>query len=150
VSVFHLLAVALGAAVCLQGAANGLLGQRIGLPLALAINTTIVFAGCLAWLLFSRLGVAAPVERASAPWLYYSGGFSGLVILSCAALAFPRLGASATTVLAVASQLVTAVVLDRIGVTEQRIALGPTQLVGLALVGAGVALVLGAGSRAQP
>jgi transporter family-2 protein len=149
VSVFHLLAVALGAAVCLQGAANGLLGQRIGLPLALTINTTIVFAGCLAWLVFSRLGAADPAERASAPLPYYTGGVSGLVILTCAALAFPRLGASATTVLAVASQLVTAVVLDRIGVTEQRLALGPAQLLGLALVAVGVALVLGAGARAE-
>ena len=149
-SVFHLLAVALGAAVCLQGAANGLLGQRIGLPLALTINTTVVFAGCLAWLGLSRFGAAEPVERASAPWAYYTGGVSGLVILSCAALAFPRLGASTTTVLAVATQLVTAVVLDRLGVTEQRVVLGSVQMLGLALVAAGVALVLGTGARTEP
>lgn len=146
----YLMAVALGVAVCLQGAANGLLGGRVGLPLALAINTTIVFAGSLGWLVFSRLGASDSVERAAAPWPYYTGGLSGLVILTCAAFAFPRLGASTTTVLAVASQLVTAVVLDRVGITEQRIALGGAQLLGLGLVAVGVALVLGVGSRAQP
>ena len=140
---FYLLAIGLGVAVCLQGTANGLLGGRIGLPLTLSINSGIVFAGSLTWLTLSRLGAAEAAARASAPWLYYSGGVSGLAILTCAALAFPRLGASTTTVLAVASQLVTALLLDRFGLTGQRISLGGARVLGLALVAAGVALVLG-------
>ena len=146
-NLFHLLAVALGIAVCLQGTANGLLGGRIGLPLTLSINSGLVFAGSLAWLLLSRTIAAATLERTSAPWLYYTGGLSGLVILSCAAAAYPRIGASTTTVLAVASQLVTALLLDRFGFAGQRIPFSGERLLGLALVAVGVALVLGIGGR---
>jgi transporter family-2 protein len=142
----HLLALVLGVAVCLQGAANGLLGVRIGLPLTLSINAGVVFAGTLVWLLFSHAGAAAATERSGAPWIYYGGGLCGLLILSCAAIAFPRLGASTTTVIAVASQLVTALALDRFGLTGEPIPLTGVRVLGLALVGTGVTLVLGAGA----
>jgi transporter family-2 protein len=144
---FYLLAIILGVAVCLQGTANGLLSGRIGLPLALSINSGVVFAGSLTWLFLERAYSAVGSERSSAPLLYYTGGLSGLVILSCAAVAFPRLGASTTTVLAVASQLVTALVLDRLGVTGQHIPLTGPRVLGLALVAVGVALVLGPGAK---
>src|SRR5262245_26847753 len=146
---FYLLAVILGVAVCLQGTANGLLSARIGLPLALSINAGVVFAGSLTWLALSAATSAAAAERTSAPWLYYAGGFCGLAILTCAAVAFPRLGASTTTVLAVASQVVTALALDRFGLTGQRIALSGPRVLGLALVAAGVALVLGSPQKAD-
>jgi transporter family-2 protein len=145
----YVLAVALGAAVCLQGTANGLLSGRIGLPTTLSINAGVVFAGSLTWLFLSRMGAAAMTERASAPWLYYSGGLSGLVILTCAAVAYPRLGASTTTVLAVASQLVTALLLDRFGVTGQQIPMTGARVLGLAMVSVGVALVLGVGGKME-
>jgi bacterial/archaeal transporter family-2 protein len=136
----HLLAMLLGVAVCLQGAANGVLGSRIGLPLALTINTVVVLAGCLAWLVIAPAG-----PRMTAPWLSYGGGLCGIAILTCAAIAFPRLGASATTVLAVASQLLTALALDRFGLTGEPIPLSGARIAGIAMVGAGAALVLGSG-----
>jgi bacterial/archaeal transporter family-2 protein len=139
-SALHLLAMLLGVAVCLQGAANGVLGGRIGLPLALSINTVVVLAGCLTW-----LAIAPAAARTSAPWLSYTGGLWGIAILTCAAIAFPRLGASATTVLAVASQLLTALALDRFGITGEPIPLTGARIAGMAMVGAGVALVLGSG-----
>jgi transporter family-2 protein len=144
---FYLLAVILGIAVCLQGTANGLLSGRIGLPLALSINAGVVFAGSLTWFALTRMYASANPERATAPLLYYTGGLSGLVILSCAAVTFPRLGASTATVLAVASQLVTALVLDRFGLTGQHIPLTGLRVLGLALVAIGVALVLGPGTK---
>ena len=147
---YCLLAVLLGIALCLQGAANGLLSGRIGLPLTMSINSGLVFAGSLTWLFLARMNAAASPERSSAPWLYYSGGLSGLVIISCAAVAYPRLGAGTTTVLAVASQIATALVLDRFGFAGQRIPMNAVRLFGLLLVAAGVALVLGTGSRTSP
>jgi transporter family-2 protein len=147
-SSLHLLALVLGVAVCLQGAANGLLGLRIGLPLTLSINAGVVFAGTLVWLFLSHAGAAGASDRPGAPWIYYGGGVCGLLILSCAAIAFPRLGASTTTVLAVASQLVTALALDRFGLTGEPIPLTGVRVLGLALVGTGVTLVLGVGGPA--
>jgi transporter family-2 protein len=146
---FSLLAVILGIAVCLQGTANGLLSGRIGLPLTLSINSGLVFAGSLTWLFLSRMNSAAMPARTGAPWLYYTGGFAGLVIISCAAVAYPRLGASTTTVLAVASQLATALLLDRFGLTGQWIPLSGVRVLGLVLVAVGVALVLGIGGKME-
>ncbi|HTF90399.1 MAG TPA: DMT family transporter [Planctomycetota bacterium] len=143
----YALPVLLGIAVCLQGTANGLLSGRIGLPLTLSINSGLVFAGSLTWLFFSRMSATPSPERLGAPWLYYSGGLSGLVIISAAAVAFPRLGATTTTVLAVASQIGTALVLDRYGLTGHRIPLNAVRLLGVALVVTGVALVFGLGDR---
>ncbi|HUR27330.1 MAG TPA: DMT family transporter, partial [Planctomycetota bacterium] len=145
-SVLYLLAVILGVAVCLQGTANGLLSGRLGLPLTLSINSGIVFAGSLTWLCLARAS-AMPGERPSIPWLYFSGGLSGLAIISCAAVAYPKLGASTTTVLAVASQIATALLLDRFGLTGQRFPLNAPRVLGLVLVAGGVALALGAGDR---
>lgn len=144
----YVLAIVLGISVCLQGAANGLLAGRIGLPLALSINSGLVFIGSLIWLGLARASGAATVERLSAPWTHYSGGICGLLIISCAAVAYPRLGASTTTVLAVASQIATALILDRFGATGVRMPLGAGRVIGLCLVAVGVALVLGVGSKA--
>ena len=145
----HLLAVALGVAVCLQGTANGLLSGRIGLPLTVSINSGLVFAGSLTWLFLARINGATNPERSSAPWMYYTGGVSGLVILTCAAIAYPRLGASTTTVLAVASQIAAALVLDRFGLTGQHIPLSALRVFGLFVVAVGVALVLGGDKLAR-
>jgi transporter family-2 protein len=116
----YLLAVALGISVCLKGTANGLLAGRIGLPLALSINSGVVFVGSMLWFFVARMNGAASPEQLSAPSTYYSGGICGLLIISCAAVAHPRLGAGTTTALAVASQVVTALILDRFGATGVR------------------------------
>ncbi len=145
----YVLAVVLGISICLQGAANGLLAGRIGLPLTLSINSGLVFAGSLIWFGISRMASDTAPERLSAPWLFYCGGICGLLILSCAAVAYPRLGASTTTALAVASQLVTALVLDRFATAGQRFPLTSLRVLGLVLVAIGVALVMGLGSKAS-
>jgi len=136
------LAVLLGIAVCLQGTANGQLAGRIGLPLTLSINSGMVFAGALAWLAIAHFTGAAPAERGDASWKLYTGGVFGLVIISCAAVAYPRLGASATTTIAVAAQVVTALVLDQIGATGRHAPITPTRLAGVACVALGVWLVM--------
>jgi bacterial/archaeal transporter family-2 protein len=141
------LAVILGVSVCLQGTANGLLSSRIGLPLTLTINSGIVFVGSLAWLALARARAPTSAPLA-APWSYYAGGICGLLIISCAAVAYPRLGASTTTVLAVASQIATALVIDRLGFLGPRMPFGALRILGVVLLVAGVALVLGWGSKA--
>jgi transporter family-2 protein len=144
---FWILAIVLGVAVCLQGAANGQLAGRAGLPLTLSINSGLVFAGALAWYCIARFATGSVAERAPAPWTYYTGGVFGLLIISCAAVAYPRLGAGTTTALAVASQVVTALLLDRYGVAGVRLPLTTTRVLGLALIAIGVALVLGLGAK---
>lgn len=138
----HLLAVLLGVAVCLQGAVNGRLALRVGLPLAIAINAAIVFVASLAWL-FAAPGPERAAEAADRPpWFLYSGGVFGLVIVVSAAIAYPRLGAGTTTVLAIASQLATALLLDRFGVAGQAVPWSSARILGVLLVGIGTWLVI--------
>lgn len=136
-----LLALALGAAVCLQSTVNGQLSLRLGLPLTLMINSGVVFAGSSLWFLAARALGQVP-ERAPAPWHLFTGGLFGLVIISCAAVAYPRLGAGVTTALAVAAQVIVALALDRMGATGTRFPLTTERVLGLALVAAGVWLVV--------
>ncbi|MBM3989821.1 MAG: DMT family transporter [Planctomycetes bacterium] len=136
-----LLALVLGAAVCLQSTVNGQLSLRIGLPLTLMINSGVVFVGSSLWYLCARaLGQVS--ERASSPWYLFTGGLFGLAIISCAAVAYPRLGAGVTTALAVAAQVGVALALDRFGATGARSELTGERVTGLALVALGVWLVV--------
>ncbi|MBM3986487.1 MAG: DMT family transporter [Planctomycetes bacterium] len=136
-----LLALALGAAVCLQSTVNGQLSLRLGLPLTLMINSGTVFAGSSLWYLVARTAGQMP-ERTPAPWFLFTGGLFGLVIISCAAVAYPRLGAGVTTALAVGAQVVVALLLDRLGATGARLPLTTERVVGLVLVALGVWLAV--------
>ena len=138
----HLLAVLLGVAVCLQGAVNGRLALRIGLPLAIFINAAIVFVASLAWLFAAPTPERAAEAVDRPPWFLYGGGVFGLVIVVSAAIAYPRLGAGTTTVLAIASQLATALLLDRFGVAGQKVPWTSTRILGVLLVGIGTWLVV--------
>jgi len=134
-----LLALAMGVASAAQGATNGTLAGRVGLPSTLLVNATIVFAGALAAWLFTRRGFET--EPAS-PWWLYIGGAYGLFIIAGAAFAFPRLGAGPTTALMVAAQLGTALALDHFGLPGGKVAVTPMRLVGAAFLFVGALLVL--------
>lgn len=134
-----LLALAMGTASAVQGATNGTLAGRIGLPSALLANATVVFGAALAVWLFSRRGFAS---QPPSPWWLYAGGAYGLFIIAGAAFAFPRLGAGPTTALMVAAQLGVALALDHYGVPAGKVAVTPMRLVGAALLLVGAVLVL--------
>ena len=133
------LACLLGIAACLQGATNGALGGRLGVAAAVAVNATVVFvAAALVWWLSPR----APAPSEALPWWIWLGGAYGLLILAAAAVVFPRLGAGPTTALMVASQLLTALVLDHLGLFGPRLEVTPLRVGGALLLCAGAVLVL--------
>lgn len=136
-----ILAVLLGLSVCLQSTVNGQLSGRIGLPLTLAINSGVVFVGTASWYLVARF-TGHVGERLPAPRTLFTGGLFGIVIISCAAVAYPRLGAGTTTTIAVASQLVTALLLDQFGATGRPVPMSGARILGLVLVALGVWLVV--------
>jgi bacterial/archaeal transporter family-2 protein len=71
----------------------------------------------------------------------------GLLIVSTAAVAYPRLGAGTTTTIAVASQVLTALVLDRLGATGREVPMSGVRVLGVVLVLIGVALIVGFESK---
>jgi transporter family-2 protein len=141
-SYLAVLAVLLGLSVCLQSTVNGQLSGRIGLPLTLTINSGVVFAGALTWFLIAYFTGRTPSERLPAPWFLFTGGVFGLIIISCAAVAYPRLGAGATTTIAVASQVAVALLLDHYGLAGRHEPFTVARVAGVALVALGVWLVV--------
>lgn len=133
------LALALGLASGLQGATNGSLAGRVGLPNALLLNACVVFAGAVAfWFASPRSGTGVGGQ----PWYLYFGGLYGLTIIAGAAYAFPRLGPGPTTALMVTAQLCTALALDHFGWPKEKLAVTPLRLVGALFLVTGAVLVL--------
>jgi transporter family-2 protein len=140
------LACLLGAAACLQGATNGDLAGRVGLPAAVVVTSVVVLSVSAVWWLAAR--AAAPANGPPAAWppagqfWLYLGGVYGLVILVIAAFLFPRLGAGPTTAIMVAAQLLTALALDQLGWPGARLDVTPMRVCGALLLVAGAVLVL--------
>jgi transporter family-2 protein len=132
-------AVVMGVASCIQGATNGALSARIGLPTAVLLNAILVLACALClWLCAPRRGASEfPTQ-----WYLYLGGLYGLTIIAGAAFAYPRLGAAATTALMIAAQLATALLIDGYGIGTEPVAVTPVRLLGAVLLLVGAVLVL--------
>ena len=143
----YLLAVVLGLSVCMQSTVNGQLSGRIGLALTLVINSGVVFVFTSCWYMIERFTGRSPAVGAPAHWALYLGGPFGVLILTCAAVAYPKLGAGTTTTIAVASQIATALMLDQFGVTGRQVAFSPQRALGVAFVVAGVWLVVASASK---
>ena len=136
-----LAACAMGVAATVQGATNGVLSSRIGIGLAILMNSAIATVGCVAfWFLVPK--PANPSSFSSIPGYLWLGGFYGLVITAVAAFAFPRLGAGPTTAIMVCSQLLMALVLDQFGILAEQIPVTPPRMIGVVLLIAGTLLVL--------
>lgn len=136
---FVLLAFLGGMAVALQGSANAALGQRIGLHVALFTSTTVVWLFCIAFYL-SKGGGA--LHASGVPATLYIGGFCGFLIITAAALAFPRIGPAASLALFVAGQGVTALLLEHFGwLGTQRVEMQPSRLIGIVCVIVGAFLL---------
>lgn len=131
-----------GAFLSIQAPLNTMLGRAVGSPVNAAFVSFVVGAaalGCLA--LTMRVTPSLPAVRAL-PWWAWCGGFCGAFFVASAAYAAPRLGVATMLTLAVASQLLTAILIDQfglLGVTAR--AMSPGRLAGALLVIVGAVLV---------
>ena len=108
-----IIAVVGGVAVALQGQFMGLIDKGIGTRESVFI--TYASGGVLAGLvmLASRGGNLRSWQEV--PWYAFSAGVLGLVIVTTISYTVPRLGLSKAFTIIVASQFVTAAVLDHFG-----------------------------------
>jgi bacterial/archaeal transporter family-2 protein len=137
------LCVVAGFAGSVQVAVMARLGDRVGIPEALAFATVLSAALATVVLLVARGsfdGFAASARQP--PWLW-SGALMSLLIVFTITLAGTRIGTAATIGIIIAGQLVMAALIDRFGLFgADRIGLGWARLAGLALLAAGAALSL--------
>ncbi|WP_375270175.1 DMT family transporter [Sphingomonas sp.] len=140
-TLFPILAVLLaGIGVALQPPTNAALAKASGsVWLAALISFAVGTAALMVVWLFDWTPLSA---TRAAPWWAWLGGFYGAAFVAALAFASPRLGLAVTLTAAIASQLVTAMIVDRfglLGLPQQ--AITPARLVGVALVILGAVVV---------
>lgn len=140
-ALFPILAVIVaGFGVALQPPTNAALARSAGsVWLASLMSFCVGTATLLVIWAIDRTPLSA---LRGAPWWAWLGGFYGAAFVAALAFAAPRLGLAATLTIAIASQLATALVVDRFGLLglEQQ-QLTPGRIAGVALVLVGVLLV---------
>lgn len=112
-----LLGVAAGAFVTIQAPVNAALGRGLGMPVAAAAVSFLCGAAVLI-LITGILSTAQGVSlnwKAPPAWTFFAGGLLGAAFVTISILLAPRIGATAMVAFIVAGQLVTGIVLDRIG-----------------------------------
>lgn len=139
---FLLLAFAAGGALPIQAGINARLATWIGGPIrASAISFAVGTLVLVALALVVTRGVADTSRAAAAPWWVWLGGAVGAGYVASTVAAAPRLGALNLFLAVVAGQLACSVLLDHFGVLYRHHPLSAGRVLGMLLVGAGVALV---------
>jgi bacterial/archaeal transporter family-2 protein len=138
-----LMMVVAGGFIALQAPINATLGRSVGTFAAASVSFTI---GTLALVLITLLlggGFGAIGEARHLSWYYLTGGVLGAIYVTSALVAVRGLGAGGVTAATITGQLLTAVVVDRLGILglEER-ALTPGRLLGVALLAVGTYLVV--------
>jgi transporter family-2 protein len=140
---YLLFALAGGAALPLQAGINAQLATWLGSPVRAAFVSFAV--GTLVLLAASAL-VFKPLPSwgriGDAPWWVWIGGALGAFYVAASIVSAPKLGAAQLIALVVAGQALVSLFVDQfgwVGFEQKDISVG--RLVGMVLVGAGVALV---------
>lgn len=126
-----------GLCIALQSPTNAMLGQALGSPISAALVSFVV--GTI-FLTLVVLVLRQPVMLGAAarlPWYAWLGGVYGAILVAAIAYGARKIGVASSLTIALASQLLLAVILDHLG------ALGlPRQPISLAKL-AGLAMVMG-------
>lgn len=134
----------IGAGVAVQARVNGVLGERLGDGVGAAVisfGVGLVIVG-VAFAVSGRLRegigrVRAALREGALRWWHLLGGLCGAFFVACQGLTVAALGVTAFTVAVVAGQLVSSLVVDRVGVGPK----GRTPVTWVRAGGAGLALV---------
>ena len=140
---YVLFAVVAGAMIPFQAGVNSQLAHWVGGPIRAALVSFLI--GTIALLLVAaaqRKSLPSVGRLGEAPWWVWIGGLLGAFYVAGSIVAAPKLGAALLIAAVVAGQTAASVVIDQygwVGFKEHHVSAG--RIAGVALVGAGVALV---------
>ena len=138
-----LLAVVAGLAGSVQVAVMARLGDRVGVFGALAFATMITAVAGAVLLVLVKQSLDGYSAAARQPVWLWVGGLLSLLIVLTITYSGSRIGITATVAILIAGQLAMGTVIDRFGwFGAEKIPLGWTRLLGIALLAAGAALSL--------
>jgi bacterial/archaeal transporter family-2 protein len=137
------LASAAGLAGAVQAAVMGELGERVGIVPALAfavlVSLTCALVALLVWER-SFAGVRAALHEPVWLWL---GGVMSVFIVVAITVGPPRIGVTATIAIVIAGNLLSAALIDRLGLFGvEQVGLSWPRILGIVLLAAGAALTL--------
>ncbi len=137
------MALGAGGVIAVQSAVNTRLGRALGNP---ALATFVSFAvGTLCMLIYcliARMALPSTQTLLRVPAWAWFGGLLGTLIVIAIVITTPKLGVGTMTGLAVAGQMVMAILLDHYGLLGLgRHPISPGRLAGAVLLTAGVVLV---------
>ena len=131
-----------GIASSTQGLYNGYWKESIDLKTVLLVNSLVVFASVvLFYIITAENGLKAPLEKMGPSILI--GGICGFFVIMVFAIAFPAIGATATSLLFISGLLIASLFFDHIGalnLTVNSITLQKVSGVLLVLAGSYIAL----------
>jgi transporter family-2 protein len=132
-----------GGLVALQAPINSGLGKAIGSLPAASFSFAVGLVALVGITFVSGEGFGQLGEIGGLSWYYLIGGLLGAVYVTTVLISVRTLGAGGVTAATIAGQLTMSVVIDQLGILgiPQR-ELTPTRLVGVALLAAGVFLVV--------
>jgi len=114
---WSLLGVLAGAFIAVQAPVNSELSRGLGFPVAAAAISFLAGAavlGLVSTVIVKAQGIALD-WRAPAPWLFIAGGCLGGAYVTTATILAPRLGAASLMAFMVTGQLLTGMLIDRLG-----------------------------------
>jgi transporter family-2 protein len=128
--------------IAIQAPTNALLARGVGSPVNAALISFLVGSAALAAVAFA-LGARPGAGAVRAlPWYAWIGGLYGAVFVAVAAFAAPRLGVTYFLMVAIAGQLIMALLLDRLGAFGvPRVEVSSVRVAGVLLVVAGAFLI---------
>jgi transporter family-2 protein len=131
-----------GMFIAVQAPTNALLARGVGSPVNAALVSFLVGSIALAAVALAfgvRPGAGA---MRALPWYAWVGGLYGAVFVAVAAFAAPRMGVTYFLMVAIAGQLIMALLLDRLGAFGvPRVEVSSVRVLGVLFVLAGAFLV---------
>lgn len=140
-----LVAALAGASMAVQGSFNAVLGKKAG-SFEASFIVHLIGAVLLGGLLAFGFGQGGVRKALDAPWWSFLGGPLSVLIIWGVLTSVAEVGVSNANTAIVAAQIVTAIVLDCIGITGQKVSIGWMKVVGAMLFIGGVYLLLRDGS----
>jgi transporter family-2 protein len=127
----------------MQAPINARLGRTVGSVQAATVSFTVGTVVLLLALTVVNGGFGNLAQIGRAPWWALLGGLCGAVFVTIAIVTVRTLGASGLSAAAITGQLVVSVTIDRFGLLGiARQPIGASRIAGLALLVAGVVLVV--------
>ena len=140
---FFLIAALAGSAMAVQGSLNTVLAKVVGQLEATFLVHVLAVVVLILLLLILNFGQGNLEKAYQAPWYSYLGGFLSIVIIYGVILSVNRLGVANATTMIIASQIITATMIDHFGLWGlKEVSFGLIRLLGIIFLIIGVKLLI--------